>query len=777
MNFTEFGVSPQYAYVGEEVTFFANASSSTSSTLRFTIFYDAYIPPFPTVNPASAVTVNDTGNPGNVVQKFTYNALGNFTFTGEDITFFWVRLYVDDGTTNISSLAQVFVKLNSPPEFIVVLTDDGTYKDVPLNLSIEVMDVDNDPIYILWEFGDGTVATNTTDGTREDSFANQTHVWSPYVEPGTGGYTVLYKLNVTATDSFDNSITVNATITVSVPENGPPMIALTSSSNRVQPGESILLWANATDPEGDPLTWTFNYSDGTTEVVHTDWTEPGTLVWCNMTHAYDEVGSYTIAMHVSDALGENQVFPHNRSASISVTIAINRVPGVTSFIIVSPESPEINVTIGFIDVYLSIQAYDPDGDVLTASWYIGDAVDPVVNVSAGGIGVYSFIQVMTITEPGSYNVSVVVTDGYEGHEVTVNRTINATSNNRPPSLRVFDFAYASGEHAVPMEEIEFLIVISDPEQDPIEVTLEFGDDSPKHYFNLTDYVDGNVTLIINHTYELQGIYTGTLWFTDNKIGIWNHSKVVTFEVTVEEEVIEDISPPVADAGPDQTVMVGAAVTFDGSGSTDNVGITNYTWTFTDGTAKTLYGVSPTYAFETPGTYTVTQNVTDAAGSYATDTVIITVLEVNEPPVADAGDDQTVTVGDEVTFDGSGSSDLDGTIDNYTWSFTYDSVATEIYDESATFAFDIAGTYTVTLTVTDDDGDTDTDTVTITVEEEDDEKSFLESYGLPIGIVLALIVAALVAFFVMKGLKGGKKPESTELDSLPAGEPEPPENQV
>ncbi|MGB2581320.1 MAG: hypothetical protein WBD03_02485, partial [Thermoplasmata archaeon] len=72
MSVTSFKASPNPAYVGEEVTFFANASSSTSSTLRFTIFYDAYILPFPTVNPASAVTVNDTGNPGNVVQKFTY---------------------------------------------------------------------------------------------------------------------------------------------------------------------------------------------------------------------------------------------------------------------------------------------------------------------------------------------------------------------------------------------------------------------------------------------------------------------------------------------------------------------------------------------------------------------------------------------------------------------------------------------------------------------------------------------------------------------------------
>lgn len=538
-----FKASPNPAYVGEEVTFWANASSTVvGSSLTFTILFDAYIPPYPTPNLDTAVSVNVTGNPGNVVQKFTYNSLGNFTIPADGRTYFFAKLYVNDGVTNLSyPMLPVYVNLNSPPGFIEKLTDKAVMIDVPLNLSVRVADVDTDPIDVLWEFGDGAVATNKTDGTLEDCYANQTHVWSPYVEPGTGGYAILYKLNVTATDSFGNGVTANATITVTVPDNGPPTIALTSSSARIQPGEDLLLWANATDLEGDPLTWTFNYSDGTAEVVYTDWTEPGALVWCNMTHAYGAVGNYTITMYVSDALEGNQVFPHNKSDTVSVTVALNRVPGVTANISVSPESPEINATIGFVDVYLSIQATDSDGDVLTASWYIGDAVDPVVNVSAGGIGVYTFIQVMTITAPGSYSVSVVVTDGYEGHEVTVNRTINATSNNLPPSLLVFDFIYASGEHAVPLEEIEFLIVISDREQDSIEVTLEFGDGSPQQHFDLTDYVDGNVTIVISHVYELPGVYTFTLWFTDNKIGILNHSKVVTYGVTVQEVYVAEVT--------------------------------------------------------------------------------------------------------------------------------------------------------------------------------------------------------------------------------------------
>ena len=536
-----FAASPNPAYVGEEVTFWANASSTTGS-LTFTIYFDAYRYPYDgTLNPDSGVSVNVTGSPGNVVQKFTYNTLGNFTV--EDETYVVAALYIDDGISNLPySILPVYLRLNGPPEFITAPTDDGTLAYVPLNLSIEVMDDDNDPIDILWEFGDGTEASNTTDGTREDRYVNQTHTWRPYVEPGTGGYSIEYKMNVTIADSFDNSVMLNATITVTVPDNGIPKIALASSSKKIQPEEVLVLWANATDPEGDPLTWTFNYSDGTTDVVHTDWTEPGTLVWCNMTHIYDEVGNYTITMHVSDALGENQVFPHNVSTGVGVTVAINRAPFATSVITVSPESPEIDAMIGFVDVCLSIQANDLDGDILTASWYINDAVDPVVNISAGGTCVYEFIQVMTITEPGSYNVSVVVTDGHEGHEITITRIINATSNNLPPVLLAFEFAYASGEHAIPLEEIEFLIVISDPEQDPIQVTFEFGDDSPRQHFNLSDYVNGNITLMIAHVYEDIGVYQAILRFTDNKIGILNHSKVVPSAlITVKEVYIAEVT--------------------------------------------------------------------------------------------------------------------------------------------------------------------------------------------------------------------------------------------
>ena len=174
----------------------------------------------------------------------------------------------------------------------------------------------------------------------------------------------------------------------------------------------------------------------------------------------------------------------------------------------------------------------------------------------------------------------------------------------------------------------------------------------------------------------------------------------------------DSISPTASAGGDQTVGQGTMITFNSTVSSDNLMLANYTWTFNDGGVQTLYGASPAYTFNNVGNFMVTLNITDAAGNWDNDTVNITVADTEDPNV-NAGQDQTVNQGDNVVFDGSGSTDNIG-IDNYTWSFIYDSYTIYLFDASPTFTFQIAGVYTVTLTVTDAAGNSDTDTMIVTV---------------------------------------------------------------
>ncbi|WP_224336284.1 PKD domain-containing protein [Haloprofundus halobius] len=91
----------------------------------------------------------------------------------------------------------------------------------------------------------------------------------------------------------------------------------------------------------------------------------------------------------------------------------------------------------------------------------------------------------------------------------------------------------------------------------------------------------------------------------------------------------------------------------------------------------------------------------------------------EPPLAEAGLDQTVERGTTVLLDGTGSRDPDGEIASYRWSIRGpDGRAVVPENASAprtSFVPDMVGTFDVTLTVADDDGETSTDTLYVTVE--------------------------------------------------------------
>ena len=184
------------------------------------------------------------------------------------------------------------------------------------------------------------------------------------------------------------------------------------------------------------------------------------------------------------------------------------------------------------------------------------------------------------------------------------------------------------------------------------------------------------------------------------------------------EISRDVpsEPPVANAGDNQTVNQGDTVTFNGSGSTDDVGIDNYTWSFTDEIAITLYGVSPTYTFENAGSYPVMLNVTNGDGNFSLDTMTVTVNDITAP-VAVAGTNQTVDQQTNVTLNGSGSSDNVG-IKTFTWTFV-DMGAKVLNGITAWYVFGNAGVFIITLNVTDDAGYYNTDTITIKVNDTTD----------------------------------------------------------
>lgn len=184
------------------------------------------------------------------------------------------------------------------------------------------------------------------------------------------------------------------------------------------------------------------------------------------------------------------------------------------------------------------------------------------------------------------------------------------------------------------------------------------------------------------------------------------------------------SAPVANAGPDQTSVVGQLIQLDGSGSSDvDDDALTYQWSFTSaplGSQAALSdptAVQPTFVVDKPGTYVVQLLVNDGSVNSASDTVIVGTI--NSQPVADAGPDLDAQVGDTVQLDGSGSTDADGDALSYQWSLVStptgsSATLTDAMTAQATFIPDVAGTYVAQLIVNDGAVDSDPDTVTVTV---------------------------------------------------------------
>jgi hypothetical protein len=182
------------------------------------------------------------------------------------------------------------------------------------------------------------------------------------------------------------------------------------------------------------------------------------------------------------------------------------------------------------------------------------------------------------------------------------------------------------------------------------------------------------------------------------------------------------TPPVANAGEDwPRVAVDTPVDLDGYGSSDADGhALSYGWAILSqppGSAATLYDADTPAPYFVPGvggTYVLQLIVNDGYADSLPDTVVV---PVNQVPVADAGPDQTGTVGVSVTLQGAGT-DADGDAIGYWWELTpppgSGAVLSAPYLADPTFTPDVGGTYVARLYLIDGWNQSPADEMIVTV---------------------------------------------------------------
>jgi hypothetical protein len=224
----------------------------------------------------------------------------------------------------------------------------------------------------------------------------------------------------------------------------------------------------------------------------------------------------------------------------------------------------------------------------------------------------------------------------------------------------------------------------------------------------------------------QGTYIYQLTVTDNNNA--SSSALDTIIVNPADSIPVVNVLPVANAGPDQTITAPTdTVNLDGSASYDPDGIIkSFSWVMISGpgtvTINNNNTANPNVVGLIPGVYVFQLTVTDSVGATNTDNVNITVnpepTVPNQPPVANAGNNQTITEPvNSVELDGTRSYDPDGTIVNYFWnqvSGPSNSVITNSGTTKPTASKLIVGSYVFQLLVTDNNGATNYDQVTVTV---------------------------------------------------------------
>ena len=224
----------------------------------------------------------------------------------------------------------------------------------------------------------------------------------------------------------------------------------------------------------------------------------------------------------------------------------------------------------------------------------------------------------------------------------------------------------------------------------------------------TATLSGITTATPNFTADVDGLYVFSLIVND---GILNSASDTVAVIAITPNII-----PIANAGIDQNILTTATVVLDGNNSYDDNNETiTYSWSITsypNGSNASLTGsttVSPTFVADLAGDYTVQLIVNDGHDDSIADTVTITAT-TDTVPVARAGADQNVYDTEDVTLDGSASSD-DGSIVSYEWKEGSTLLSSSDIFVKSDFS---VGTHTVTLTVEDDIGQTHTDTVDIVV---------------------------------------------------------------
>ncbi|RPI00306.1 MAG: PKD domain-containing protein, partial [Calditrichaeota bacterium] len=496
-------------------------------------------------------------------------------------------------------------------------------------------DWDNDALTFQWQFSDGKTSTAAAQVNRS------------FDQPGI--YTGI--LTVSDQSGTGNSV---ARDTVEVRINSAP---IANAGENIFCCDKTLIFdaSSSVDPDGDPLTFTWDFGDGCpfAQGMH-------------VMHKFDRGGSYPVILTVDDGLGLK-----NSRHSTAITVTINNPP------IADAGENETHCS-GEVILFNAGNSKDPENGLLKYLWDFGDGT------TAEGMNPTKIYK-----QDGVYQVKLTVQD---------DSGLPCNTDVAVKSIRIIEspVAFAGADQEVCTNAQVIFDGTASKDYDGVVNS---------YFWDFGDGITGGGATP-THTYKKAGVYRVVLTITGDLRGECDNTDTDEMLVTVYNAPLAEISCP-------EVAAINLPVAFDGSLSTsEGMAISEYLWDFGDGGVD--QGKIVSHRFEKSGNYLVTLTINTDATTVCNSSVAKKLITINDRPIADAGSDQLVGINQVFMLNAAASSDPDGALVSFIW----DCGAGQ-YKSGIITRHRIAevGRRPIVLTVTDNttaENNADSDTVWVTV---------------------------------------------------------------
>ena len=287
----------------------------------------------------------------------------------------------------------VVVNKTSPPPLTVSATPQSGPAPLAVELAIDTSDPQGRPVTYWVNYGDGTsVVTGTSVAPYPTVKLSHT-----YAQPGA------YQPVVIATNNDGGSTTRQVSVVAEGQPNSPPVVDVTASSSSGAVPLPVAFTIDATDADGDVLTYTVDFGDKSPVAK-------GTVTAAPVMHTYTTPGTYMARVEVSDG-----------QAGI---VRFTRVTAVLNEPLVAVAGEPLRAVAGQT-VWFDASASRPSAAITKVAWDFGDGTTGSgwqpshVYAEAGDYTATVTVYVGTNTATATTTVNVSAPTPFAGVEVTV----------------------------------------------------------------------------------------------------------------------------------------------------------------------------------------------------------------------------------------------------------------------------------------------------------------------------------------------------------------------